>query len=446
VTVPSQNAKGVVTLHRSLNFWQVTASGVGIVIGAGIYVLLGEAASEAGAAVWAAFLFAAILSVLTGLSYAELAGMYPSAGAEYEFASRAFNEFIGFVTGWMMVAALLIASGAVALGFGHYLNYFFEIDARLAAVVLLTALTLVVISGVQRSIWLTVILASLQIGGLVIVIATGSPHVGERSLIEGASVSGVLSGAALVFFAFVGFDEVVTLSEETIDAPRTIPRALLVSLAISALLYVLVGIAAVSAVGANALASSDRPLALVMEETLGDRAAGIVAVIALASTVNTTLMALTAASRNLFGMARAGSLPSFLAVISSRTSAPYGAALLGFVVAAAFALSGDIGLVARVTDFSVYGIFIVVNLALIALRFQAPSQPRPFAVPIAFRKIPLLPLLGIATTALMLTYLDRTAWAIGIGANVLAVATWLGLRAIRRPRTSGRGPATKAER
>jgi APA family basic amino acid/polyamine antiporter len=433
-TVAAKTSNG--TLRRSLNFWQVTASGVGIVIGAGVYVLLGEAARDAGAAVWASFLVAALLSVLTGLSYAELAGMYPNAGAEYEFARRAFNEFIGFVTGWMMVAALLIAAGAVALGFGHYLNYFVTVDTRLAAVGLLVALTLLVISGVQRSIWLTVVLAALQIGGLLLVIVSGSPHVGERSLIEGATFSGVLSGAALVFFAFVGFDEVVTLSEETVDASHTIPRALLVSLAISTVLYLLVGITAVSAVGADLLGTSDRPLTLVMEDTLGGRAAGAVAVIALASTTNTTLMALTAASRNLFGMARGGSLPSILAAVSGKTHAPYAAALLGFFVAAAFASSGDVGLVARVTDFSVYGIFIVVNLALVALRFQVPDQSRPFSVPVTVGKVPILPLLGIATTVVMLLYLERSAWIIGFGANGLAVATWLLLRVARREQSS----------
>ena len=415
-------------LRTTLNFWQVTLSGVGIVIGAGIYVLLGEATQEAGAAIWASFLLAAILSMLTALSYAELAGMHPSAGAEYEFASRAFNEFIGFVTGWMMVAALLIACGAVALGFAEYFNHFVTADERLVAVGLLCVLALVVCSGIQRSIWLTVALACLQVGGLVIVIIAGAPHVGERSLTEGATFTGVASGAALVFFAYVGFDEVVTLSEETVDASRTVPRALLASLAISSVLYILVAVAAVSAIGADALGASDRPFALILEQEWGGRSASMVAIIALAATTNTVLMALTAASRNMFGMARNGSLPSILARVGSRTRAPYVAVLLGSMVAVGFALSGNIALVARVTDFSVYGIFIVVNLSLIALRFRAPHQHRPFAVPVSLRRVPILPILGIAATVLMLAYLTPEAWAIGIAANGLAVGTWLALR------------------
>lgn len=426
-------------LRRTLSFWQVTASGVGIVIGAGIYVLLGDAVDEAGAAIWASFILAAVLSLLTGLSYAELAGMYPSAGAEYEFARRAFNEFIGFVTGWMMVAALVIAAAAVALGFGHYLEYFIDVDVRLAAAVLLLALTAVVLLGVERSIWLTIALAALQIGGLVIVIVCGAPHVGDRSLVEGATLSGVLSGAALVFFAFIGFDEVITLSEETVDAARIIPRALLASLGISTLLYVLVGIAAVSAVGPHALATSDRPLALVMESAVGDRSADVVAVIALGATANTTIMAITAASRNLFGMSRSGSLPGVIARVHARTGAPYVAAVLVCAAALLFVSTGDIGLVARATDFSVYGIFVVVNLSLIALRFRAAGQPRQFRVPIAIGGVPVLPLAGIVSTVLMLVYLEPTAWLIGFGANGLAVVTWAALRAVRgRPAAVGR--------
>jgi APA family basic amino acid/polyamine antiporter len=431
---PSPRDAAPPTLKRALNFWQVTASGVGIVIGAGIYVLIGEAAQDAGAAVWLSFIIGAVLAGLTGLSYAELAGMYPSAGAEYEFARRAFNEFIGFVTGWMMVAALLVAAGAVSLGFGFYLNHFVDIDQRVAAVALLAGLTVLVIAGIERSIWLTVLLAIFQIGGLVFVIAIGLPHVGDRSLTDGADVPNVLSAAALIFFAFVGFDEVVTLSEETHDASRTIPRALLAALAISTGLYVLVGLAAVSVVGAEALAASDRPLALVVDDVLGSRSAGFLALIAVASTMNTTLIALTAASRNLFGMSRSGSLPRFISALGTETRAPYFAALFGLVVSASFAATGDIGEVASVTNFSVYGIFIVVNLSLIALRFSAPAHARPFRVPGAIGAVPVLPILAIATTALMVVYLDPIAWIIGFGANGLAVITWLALAAVARLR------------
>ena len=422
---------GRASLERTLGFWAVTAMGVGIVIGAGIYVLVGAAADRAGSAVWLSFLVAAGLSALSGLSYAELAGMYPSAGAEYTFAKRAFNEFVGFVTGYMMIAANVIGAAAVSIGFAAYLRYFVDIDQRAGSLLLLTALTLIVVSGVQRSIWLSIALGALQVGGLVLVIVSGVPHFGSRSLVEGASASGILGGAALVFFAFIGFDDIVTLAEETEDAARAIPRALLTALGISTVLYVLVAVAAVSAVGASALAGSPQPLALVMRDDWGGRSADIVAFIALASTTNTTLLVLTSGSRLLFGMARDGSLPSVIASVGRRGHAPWLAAVIAFVGAAAFASAGDISRVASATDFAVYVIFITVNVSLVALRFSDPASERPFRTPLAVGRVPVLPVLGTAAAALMLVYLERSAIAIGAATLASGVLVWASLRFFR---------------
>lgn len=419
-------------LIRTLNFWQVTASGVGIVVGAGIYVLVGSAAEEAGNAVWLAFGVAALLSGLTALSYAELASLFPSAGVEYEYGRRAFNEFVGFIAGWMMIAAYMVAAGAVSLGFAHYVQHFVDVDVRVAAIALLCVLTLIVISGIERSIWLSVALAVVQLGGLVIVIWAGLPHAGDRSLLEGGSVPGVFSAAALVFFAFIGFDDIATLSEETVDASNVMPRALMATLAIASVLYMLVGISAVSVVGGDALAASDTPLALVLEHDLGAWAGDLVAWIALASTTNTTLLVLTASSRLVFGMGRTGALPRRLAAVLPRTGAPWVAALASLVVAASFAMAGDIGTIASVTDFSVYVIFITVNLSVVALRFRMPDTPRRFAVPLAVRRVPLPTIGAIATIVILLLFLEPSAWWLGAGAILAGVAAWFVTRAIER--------------
>jgi APA family basic amino acid/polyamine antiporter len=419
-------------LRRSLSLWQVTVSGVGIVIGAGIYVLIGVAARDAGAGLWVSFLLAALLAGLTGLSYAELAGMFPAAGAEFEFARRAFGSFAGFVAGWAMIAGNVVAAAAVAVGFAHYFREYVPLPTGLIAVGLLTVLTGIVMSGVQRSIWLSTLLVAFQIGGLVIVIAAGTPHIGDHALLEGATLGGVLSGTALVFFAFIGFDEVVTLSEETRDPARVIPRALLLALAISTALYVAVGVTAVSLVGAEALAGSDRPLALVLEHDLGWVAGAVVSFIAMAATTNTSLLVLTAASRLAYAMAREGELPEVFATLSGRHAVPRAAAVAALVVAAPFALTGQIGLVASATDFLVYAIFLVVNGAVIALRFRAPEVTRPFRTPWAVGRMPVLPVLGVLAVVLMLAYLDREA--AGIGAAILGagVFAWVVLRLVRR--------------
>lgn len=417
-------------LPRTLNLWQVTVAGVGIVIGAGIYVLIGTATAQAGSLVWLSFIVAAVLGGLTGLSYAELAGLFPSAGAEYEFARRAFNDFWGFLTGWLMIAGNVVAAGAVPLGFAQYFTHFVDVDTRIAAVGLLVVLTLVVISGVRHSIWLTAFLVLLQVGGLLMVITVGVPHIGERPLTVGTT-TGVLSAASLVFFAFIGFDEVVTLSDETRDPARVIPRALLLALGISTALYVAVGVAVVSVVDWQLVATSDRPLALVIEHDWGSRASDIVSWIALASTTNTTLLVLTAASRLMYDMGKKGALPSLLGHVNGRTNAPDIAALVALVGASAFALSGQLGLVASVTNFSVYAVFLSVNLAVLRLRRTQPSLDRPMRAGPSIAGWPLAPALGLGATAAMLFFLEGTAWFIGGAVVVLGVMLWV----FRRPRT-----------
>lgn len=430
-------------LQRSLRLWQVTVSGIGIVIGAGIYVLIGEGARAAGAGVWLSFAIAAVLSGLTAMSYCELAAMFPSAGVEYEWSKRAFSPLAGFLAGWMMAVAYVVAAAAVSLGFAQYLQQFVDVDVRIASVGLLAVLTLVVISGVQRSVWLSVLLATLQLGGLAMVIFIGVPHIGDRSVLEGASVTGVMSGAALVFFAFIGFDDIATLSEETHDASTVVPRALILTLVISTVLYMLAGLSAVSVIDHGTLGASDRPLALVIDHEWGGRGSDVLAVIALAATANTTLLVITAASRLLYAMARSGALPLPLAKVGRRGHAPYVGALLAFLVAAAFAARGDIGIVAAVTNFSVYCTFFSVNLSVIALRFRLPNAARPFASPWAIARVPVLAVLGLAAVASMVGFLKPSALVLGFGALVVGAAVFATLRLIdpasnqRRPPSEG---------
>ncbi len=414
------------TLARTLGFWELTASGVGIIVGAGIYVLIGAATAEAGASVWLAFLMAALLSATTGLSYCELASMFPRAGAEYEYTRHAFPSWVAFAVGWVMTAALVIASGAVALGFARYLRYFIEIDTRLAALLLVGGTTVIALAGVRHSTRVTMILSAIQVGGLLLVIAAGIGHVGDHDLLAGNGASGLLGAAALVFFAFIGFDEVATLSEEVRNPRRTVPLALMTSLAISAALYVGVAIVAVSVLGADALGASERPLADVMALRVGGAAVAIVAAVAIISTTNTTLLALTASSRMAFGMARDGVLPRGLAKVTRRAGVPANAVLVASGLSAAFAMIGDIALIAGVTDAAIYFVFLATNGAVIILRFTEPQAARPFRSPLALARVPLFAVLGIASTGLMMTQLAPASLLLGglvLGAGLLAALT-----------------------
>jgi basic amino acid/polyamine antiporter, APA family len=401
-------------LHRVLGLVEVTAGGVGIIIGAGIYVLLGAATELAGPAVWLAFLFAAALSLLTGLSYAELSSMFPSAAGEYEYTRHALPEWIAFVVGWTMILGLVVAAATVSLGFARYVGHFADLDVRVSALALLAAVALVAASGIKYSARLTVLLSAVQVAGLVVVVLIGLPHVGEVDLLGGPGIGGVLGAAALVFFAFIGFDEVITLAEETRDPTRTVPRALLFALGLSAALYVGVAIAAVSVLGPAALAASPRPLADVMAHVLGERGATVVAAIAILTTINTTLLVLTAGSRVLYGMSRAGAMPAAFARVHARRRTPVRAIGALALVAALFAGLGDFSVIAAVTDFAVYVVFVAVNGTVVILRRTRPRTPRPFAVGGAIRGVPVLPVLGLVSVLVMMTQLEPRAVGLGL--------------------------------
>lgn len=404
------------SLRRVLGLVEVTAGGVGIIIGAGIYVLLGAATAHAGAQVWAAFLLAALLSALTGLSYAELSSMFPSAAGEYEYTRHAMPEWIAFVVGWTMMVGLVVAAATVSIGFARYLGYFAGVHPGLASLGLLAAVSGVAMTGVKQSARLTVGLSAVQVAGLLLVVAIGLPHVGDVNIFVGPGLGGVLGAAALVFFAFIGFDEVITLAEETRDPTRTVPRALLLALGLSTALYVAVAVAAVSVLDAGPLAASPRPLADVMAHVLGDKGATVVAGIAVLTTTNTTLLTLTAASRVMYGMAKAGALPHGFSLVHRTRHTPIRAIATAAVVAAGVGVLGDLTLMAAVADFAVYVVFLAVNGTVIILRHTRPEAPRPFALRGAIRGTPVVPVLGLGSVAVMMAYLEPLAIGGGLAA------------------------------
>jgi len=405
-------------LRRELGLTQVTASGVGIIIGAGIYVLLSSATAQAGASVWLAFVVAGGLSALTALSYAELAAMFPAAGAEYEYTRRVAPAWVAFLVGWVMVAALIVASAAVSLGFGSYLRHFVNVPVRLGALGLLALVCTIALRGIRQSAVVTVVFSLVQVGGLVFVATIGLTHLGDHSLVAGISFNGVVGAAALVFFAFIGFDEVITLSDETRDPVRTVPRGLLLALGVSTLLYVLVAVSGVSVLGADVLSRAEQPLAAVMETAVGGLSTDLVAVIAIVATTNTTLLAITAASRLQYGMAGRGALPPVFSRVNAR-GVPWvgvGAAIAGGLVGIA---TGDLTLVASVTDFAVYVVFVAVNLTVVVLRFHQPRRRRPFRVPLSVGSVPVPTAAALIAVAVMLPGLDPAA--IGLGAALVAI-------------------------
>ena len=382
---------------RSLGVTHLTASGVGVIIGAGIYVLIGPATQRAGALVWASMLLASALCALTAFSYMELTSMFPKAGSEHEFARQVFPDWISFTTGWGMAIALVVASAAVSLGFARYLNEFIRVNEHVSSIVLLIAMGVLSLTGMQHVRWLVIGLSMIQVGGLIGVIVVGAHHIGDVSLTTGHGFSGILGGASMIFFAYIGFDEVITLAEESKEPHRTVPRALMSALVISTVLYVLVAIVAVSVLGAPSLAISTHPLTDVMRESLGTGSARVIGVVALATTANTTLLATTAASRMIYSMGENGVIPAQWAVVHNKRS-PRTATYAVIACTAVISMAGGIEVLAAATNALVYLMFIVVNVVLITLRYQQPLTPRPFRVRCSIGWVPVIPCLGIIAT------------------------------------------------
>lgn len=403
-------------LKREAGLFQLVAYGVGNIIGAGIYVLVGAGAGLAGGAVWLAFLVGAVVALFTGLSYAELSSVYQKAASEYTYLGRAYgNRFLAFLVEWTMLATEIVAATTVALGFAYYFQGVYAFPIPLVAALLLVVLTVVSISGVKLALELNTFLSVVAVAGLLVVILAGIPKLGAVSYTYSPNgIEGIFGAAILVFFAYVGFDNIANLSEETKDPARTLPKGLLISIAITTVLYVLVGLATVSLVPWQQLAASDAPLALAASVTLGPVAYDALTVAALLTTLNTALVMLMVGSRIIYGMARAGVLPKILGYVNRRTDTPVVASVATLLAALLFLPLGKISIVAKITSFGSLFAFAMVNIALLHLRRKAPGMHRPFKAPLNVGWVSVTALLGAVSCLVLLTQFDLLSAALGL--------------------------------
>ncbi|MEN6610510.1 MAG: amino acid permease [Methanoregulaceae archaeon] len=390
-------------LRRELGFFEVTVSGVGVILGAGVYALLGSGAALAGNAVWLAFGISAIIAAFTGLSYAELSSLFPRAGAEYEYVDRAFGERTAFTIGFLIILSGIFAAATVALGFSGYFSALSGLPQVPVAAVLILLLCILLLFGIRETALFAIVFTLIEAGGLIFLIAVGLPHLGSVDYLEmPQGWTGVFQASALLFFAYTGFEGIVKLSEETKNSEQTIPRALLFSLAITIILYILVALSAVSVGGWQLVSGSDAPFTSVIQTALGSDASYAIGIVALFATANTALMFLLASSRITFGMASGGSLPGILSRVWVKRGTPWAAVILVSGVALLPLAFQDISVVASITNATLFITFIAINAALIVLRFRCPAVPRPFRVPFSVRSIPVLPVCGILFSLFLL--------------------------------------------
>jgi basic amino acid/polyamine antiporter, APA family len=424
-------------LASTLTLPQLVFYGVGSMVGAGIYSVIGAAAGEAGGGLWISFLAAGFVALLTVLSYAELAARYPKAGAEYQYLKTAFptRRTLSFFAGYLICVSAAATSATVALAFAGYAQVFMDIPKAPTALGLLIVCTLVNIWGIQQSTWVSVTLISIEVLGLVAVIAAAFLVDADtaRAVDAGKEISfaGIAVATSLIFFVFMGFEEVANLSEEAKEPRRDVPRALIACVVLTTVLYLMVAFAATHLASPAELSRSDAPLS----DAAGKASPALVpalAVAALFATASTALISLVSISRMLFGMARDGAMPKALAATLPGRKTPWAAALVLFGAACLLLPLGEVKTIASVSSFSVLLVFMGVQTAVIALRFQGGNKTRGFRVPFSIGRVPVPPVVGIVCVLLLLTRFPQEVYVAG----TIVLAIGAGLFVVRHVRAS----------
>ncbi len=400
-------------LKRRVSLFALTVYGVGNVLGAGIYALIGEVVGITGNISWLAFVLASITGALTGLSYAELSAMFPKSAAEFVYTEEAFKKrILSFILGWIIIFSGILSAATVALAFGGYLADLLNISSIFIiivyAVLLVIALSVINSIGIKTSTRTNIIFTLIEASGLIIIIILG--FFGKREpnyfvLPSGASFAAIFSAVALIFFAYIGFEDIANIAEEVKNPQRNIPRAIIYSIIITTILYCLTAISVVSILSYNNLADSDAPLNDVATEVLGSGGGIVMSFIGLFATANTVLIMLIVTSRMMYGMARDKALPEKLGKISPEFRTPTTSVLLTMCFTIIPIFFGDISMVAHATVFGVLINFFLVNISLIALRKKQPDLERSFELKPSYKGIPIIALLGsVISISLLFTF------------------------------------------
>lgn len=391
-------------LRRRLGLPLLFLYGVGITVGAGIYVLIGAVAGHAGRyAPWSFALAAAAMALTVG-SYAELSTRFPVSAGEAAYVraatkSRAASTAVGLLT--LLIG--IVASATVSLGAAGYIGEYVALPRGVIAGAVLIALGAVAAWGILESVLIASVFTLIEVGGLALIVVAGlqagvpvAAVLTTPPPLEPAVLSGIGYASLLAFFAFIGFEDLANVVEEAKVPHRDIPRAMVLTLIVSTLLYLLVAAIAVAAVPPEALAASPAPLALVMRSLTGASPL-LISLIAIVATLNTILAQLSMAARVIYGMAKQNDLPAALGAVHARTGTPVVATALVVGATLVLALTVPFERLAEGTSLATLAVFAMVNLSLLRLRARAEPSPHPHV------RVPVwVPAAGLATCLSMI--------------------------------------------
>ncbi|HEU5062249.1 MAG TPA: APC family permease [Solirubrobacterales bacterium] len=400
---------------------------LGDILGGGIYALVGEVGGEVGGAIWASFLVALGLAALTAASYAELVTKYPRAGGAALYAKKAFGHpFVAFMIAFAVMASGIASASTLARAFGgDYLAEFVDLPVQVAALIFIAGVAMINLLGILLSVRLNVVMTLVELGGLLLVVAIGAAALGDGigetsrafELKEGAAPLGaILAGAALSFYALIGFEDSVNIAEETKDPQRSYPFALFFGLAAAGLIYLAATMISSMAVPTETLAASDGALLEVVQVGPLAMSTKVFAAIGLLALANGALINMIMASRLLYGMAEEDVLPRTFGRLS-RWRTPFVAIAFTTAISAVLILTGDLGDLADTTVLLLLGVFIAVNASVLVLR-RDPVQHDHFRAPSA------LPILGIAACAIVMSQVETVTFLRAGALLLLGLLLW----------------------
>ena len=415
------------SLLRHMGFWAIVAYGVGDILGAGIYALIGKIAGIAGHYCWIAFGIAFITASFTALSYAELGSRFPRSGGEATFCLEGFKRpWISFLVGWLVLFSGIVSMATISRAFAGYLSPMIPgVPIPVIIIAFLLLLTVINFAGIRHSSSANILCTLIEVSGLLIIVAIGINtlmHHGGLALAPstGEKISPILmlQAGALAFFAFIGFEDMVNVSEEVKNPETSIPAAIITSLGLASLLYIAVAIISVNVVDPKHLAASKAPLLEVVRVGAPSFPLSLFTIIALFAVSNTSLLNFITGSRLIYGMADQGLLPRQLAKIHPSTRTPYVAILLVLAVTLGLALSGTLTFLAGTTSTLLLLVFIAVNASLLLIKKQGRKGGK-FHVPA------LVPILGFLSCAGLIAFVPPHSLVTASGVAGVGIVLWL---------------------
>ena len=408
----------------------LTIYGVGDILGAGIYALIGEIVGAAGSYGWLSFAIAMFVAGLTGLAYAELGSRYPVSAGESYFCDRAFGRpVLSILIGWLVFCSGLISLATISRAFAEYFGELLPgLPAEFMIVGLISLLGVINFIGIRMSSGTNIVCTLIEILGLVIVLATGFLFLSSLGEAPGMAEPGefswsrVLRGSTLAFFAFIGFEDMVNVSEEVRAPERNMPRAIIIASVVTGVLYMLVVIVATRVVPTNDLADSGAPLLLAVQTAAPRFPLWLFSVIALFAVANTGLLNFITASRLVYGMSRHNLLPAWLGAVHPTTATPHRAIVVCYLTALLLALSGSLEALAGTTSLLLLSVFATMNASL--LRIHIRRDPHD-----GFRIPSVIPLCGLCFCIGLVPFVPTPSlFASGV---VVVIGLFLGNRRIR---------------